>query len=271
MPVCRVEKSSNYTVMANFHLKDKSLSMKAKGLLSFMLSLPDDWDFSIHGLMQFFSDGESSVRTALKELEEHEYLERTPVKSGGKFVDIQYTLYECRKDLFLQMQGIEKPLVGNQQTVSEKPLVENPHSENPHSENRTQLNTIPLNPDEQTTKQQRESGITVEKIPPTPPLSSQSSDETPKRTRFVPPTVEEVREYCEERNSVISPEKFCAYYESVGWVVGGKTKMKNWKKAIVTWELREKEKGVAVPSREAEPTIRREDLPVYEDLPDLPF
>ncbi len=95
MPVIRVKKTKNYTVMSNFHLRDKRLSAKAIGVMSIMLSLPDDWDFTIGGLMQIIKDGRDSIAGALHELERYGYLHREQerVKSGvfGGFV---YTLYE---------------------------------------------------------------------------------------------------------------------------------------------------------------------------------
>ena len=115
MAIYRIHKTKDYTVMANWHLKDKSLSLKSKGLLSLMLSLPDEWDYSIHGLWKISSDGETTIRNTLKELEEHGYLCRTPVRENGKIIDWEYDIHE-------------------------KPLVENPHVEN-----HTQLNTKELN------------------------------------------------------------------------------------------------------------------------------
>ena len=73
MSTFRVNKNVNYTVMSNHHLQDKRLSLKAKGLLSYMLSLPDDWDYSLKGLTVGCKDGLDSVRTAVLELEEHGY------------------------------------------------------------------------------------------------------------------------------------------------------------------------------------------------------
>ena len=70
MPVIRTEKTDNFTIMANHHLRDMSLSLKARGLLSLMLSLPDDWDYSARGLACLCRDGENSIRSALKELEQ---------------------------------------------------------------------------------------------------------------------------------------------------------------------------------------------------------
>lgn len=90
----RVEKNKNYTVMSNIHLRDKNLSYKAKGLLSFMLSLPDDWDYSINGLECLSKEGKKAVRSAIKELEENKYLvrERNHLENGR--FDYDYIIYE---------------------------------------------------------------------------------------------------------------------------------------------------------------------------------
>ncbi|TGX96299.1 helix-turn-helix domain-containing protein [Hominisplanchenecus murintestinalis] len=75
MPVFRVEKNSNYTTMCNYHLRDQGLSLKGKGLLSMLLSLPDTWNYSVRGLSSITPDGVDGVLTALKELERLGYLE----------------------------------------------------------------------------------------------------------------------------------------------------------------------------------------------------
>ena len=72
--VFKIEKNQNYTVMSNHHLRDKNLSLKAKGLLSFMLSLPEDWDYSISGLVSICKEEETAIKTALKELKNQKYL-----------------------------------------------------------------------------------------------------------------------------------------------------------------------------------------------------
>ena len=76
MSVIRVHKSKNYTVMSNTHLRDKSLSLKAKGLLSVMLSLPDNWDYSIAGLVAISKENETAVKSALNELKDNNYVVR---------------------------------------------------------------------------------------------------------------------------------------------------------------------------------------------------
>ena len=75
MAVVRIYKNKNYTVMSNHHLREKKMSLKAKGLLSVMLSLPEDWDYSINGLVSICKESELAVKNALKELKEFGYLE----------------------------------------------------------------------------------------------------------------------------------------------------------------------------------------------------
>ena len=95
MSVFRVEKNSNYTVMANYHLRDKRLSFRARGLLSTILSLPDDWDYSVNGLVTLAKDGYDSVKSTLKELEQNGYLVRTRARKGhGHLGSMIYTIYE---------------------------------------------------------------------------------------------------------------------------------------------------------------------------------
>ena len=127
MSVIRVEKTSNYTVMANYHFKEKGLSLKAKGIMSLMLSLPNDWDYTVEGLATLSKDGINSVRSALKELENFHYLvmERERDKKGILRGTV-YTLYE-------------KPIVDN--PILDKPILDEPILDEPILEKRTQLNT----------------------------------------------------------------------------------------------------------------------------------
>ena len=108
MSVFRIKKNSNYTVMSNYHFKEKGMSLKAKGLLSLMLSLPDDWDYSIAGLVTLSSDGESSVRTALQELEKFGYLKRERTRRNGKLDDIIYNIYETPQSDFLNVENLKQ-------------------------------------------------------------------------------------------------------------------------------------------------------------------
>ena len=95
MAVCRVEKNKNYTTMANFHLRDKNLSNKARGLLSTMLSLPEDWDYTTRGLAMICKDGVDGITAQLKELEQCGYLVRNRVRdASGRITDMEYIIYE---------------------------------------------------------------------------------------------------------------------------------------------------------------------------------
>ena len=118
-----VNKDKNFTVISNDIFKDIRISLKAKGLLTTMLSCPDNWNYTIEGLSKITKDGKASIRSALAELEEYGYLERKQLRNDrGVFTDLEYIVYE-------------------------KPLSENRKTDNPISENRTQLNTNILNTD----------------------------------------------------------------------------------------------------------------------------
>ena len=95
MAVFRVEKTRNYTVMSNHHLRDKSLSLKAKGLLSLMLSLPEDWDYTTRGLAYICKDGVDSICTTVRELEGAGYIVRKRERrADGTLGSIEYTILE---------------------------------------------------------------------------------------------------------------------------------------------------------------------------------
>ena len=95
MTVFRVEKTKDFTVMSNHHLRNRILSLKAKGLLSLMLSLPEDWDYTTKGLAQIYKEGVDSISTALKELEKHGYLTRHRIRyKNGQLGDVEYTIHE---------------------------------------------------------------------------------------------------------------------------------------------------------------------------------
>ena len=95
MAVCRVEKNKNYTTMSNYHLRDPNLSNKARGLLSTMLSLPDNWDYTTRGLARICKDGVDGITAQLKELEQYGYLIRHRIRdSNGRITDMEYIIYE---------------------------------------------------------------------------------------------------------------------------------------------------------------------------------
>lgn len=121
MSVFRIEKTNNYTVMSNYHLREREMSLKAKGLLSLMLSLPNDWDYTIEGLVTICKENETAVKSTLNELKDFGYLEILKVQNKKGQFEYEYNIYE-------------KP-------QSKKPEVENLGVENPSVENQGQLNT----------------------------------------------------------------------------------------------------------------------------------
>jgi hypothetical protein len=114
--------------MSNHHFKEKKMSLKAKGLLSLMLSLPDDWNYSVSGLVKLSKDGKDSVMSALGELEKFGYLTRERVvDEKGRFAGIEYNIFEEPQP--------KKP-------IAEKPISAKENAEKSNAENRTQSNTI---------------------------------------------------------------------------------------------------------------------------------
>lgn len=131
MPKYIVHKTKDYTVMGNTHFREKEMTLRAKGLLSLMLSLPDDWDYSIAGLCTLSKDGRDSVMSALKELESFGYLVRIKTTDEkGHFSGYDYNVYE-------------EPQTGKPYT--ETPCSGNPNTGNPNTGNPQQLNTNILN------------------------------------------------------------------------------------------------------------------------------
>ena len=125
MAVFRVKKNANYTAMGNFHLRDKNLSLKTIGLLSIILSLPEDWDYTVEGLAMICKDGLYAVRNALIEMEENGYLVRDRIRDGkGRLGGTVYTIYEDPMH--------DNPAFGNR-------MLDNPIGEKPALEKHMQL------------------------------------------------------------------------------------------------------------------------------------
>ena len=137
MAVFRIEKTRDYTVMANHHLRNTKLSLKAKGLLSLMLSLPEDWDYTTKGLAKICKDGVDSICSTVNELEEHGYVIRERIRNAkGQLTDIQYTILEQPKP---PQPGQGKPKQEN--PVLDSPVLGTPKQEEPEQGNPAQLNT----------------------------------------------------------------------------------------------------------------------------------
>ena len=139
MAVFRVEKTKDFTVMSNHHLRNVALSLKAKGLLSLMLSLPENWDYTTKGLARICKDGVDSISAALKELEKHGYLTRQRIRDRhGRLGDIEYTIHEKPVSGDLDDGNSLPPKRENPRQVN--PVQVNPELVKPEQENPAQLN-----------------------------------------------------------------------------------------------------------------------------------
>ena len=163
MAVFRIEKTRDYTVMSNYHLRDRSLSLKAKGLLSLMLSLPEDWDYTMKGLARICKDGIDSISGGIRELEAHGYLVRARVRNeNGQLGSIEYTILEQPKE------PAQTPAPVREKPIRENPIQVKPMLDAPIQENPAQLNTK---------EQNKELSITQESspIPSSPPMRNMVS------------------------------------------------------------------------------------------------
>ena len=134
MAVFRVERNKGYTVMSNHHLRNKELSLKAKGLLSQMLSLPEDWDYTLKGLSLINREKIDAIREAIKELERAGYIVRSRERDEkGRLRGADYVIFEQPQPPTPDLPTLENPTLDN--PMQEKPTLENPTLENP-----TQLN-----------------------------------------------------------------------------------------------------------------------------------
>ena len=213
--IFRVVKDTNFTVMGNWHLRDTNLSLKAKGLLSIILSLPDEWDFSVGGLCSVTGEGEWSLKKALDELKKSGYLvinKIMPSKDNGGRLQYEYVIYEKSQKQELENKGLNTTVLKQQPCI--QPLENLPHNK-------------------YTNKLNKELNKEISK-------DDEEKEKLNKKKKFVKPTVEEIRAYCDEKGYTLDAEKFFDYYESVGWK-RGKSPVKDWKATVRTWARNAKE------------------------------
>ena len=190
----RQDKLTDFTVIRNAIFKDYRLSAKAVGVACKLLSLPTDWEYSVKGITSLFSDGETSIRSAVSELEEFGYLRREQRRADGKFAASVYVIADTTK--------------------RDNPFAENPSSDNPSADERPQYNTKEYNTKE---------------------LNTNNNNKSINRVyRFIPPSLEMVRDYIAEKGYSIDAERFIDYYTANGWMVG-KNRMKDWKATVRNW------------------------------------
>ena len=136
MAVFRIERTRDYTVMSNHHLRNHELSLKAKGLLSMMLSLPDDWNYTTRGLAKICKEGVDAIGNALRELETAGYIVRHQLRDRqGRISDTEYVIYEQP-----QPRQPETPGPDTAEPDTASPDTENPYMDKPDTEKPAELN-----------------------------------------------------------------------------------------------------------------------------------
>jgi len=189
--VFRINKTKDFTVMSNYHLQDPNLSLKAKGLLSILFSLPEDWNYSKNGLLGLIREGKAVLESVMKELKEQGYLKITQNRVDGKY-SYEYDIYETPYTI---LPNTEKPYTENQYTYK----ILNNKILNKEIDNNKLLST--------------------------------------KKSKFIPPTLEEITAYCIQRNNGVDPQKIFDYYSSNDWKDSKGQPIKNWKQKIIgVWE-----------------------------------
>lgn len=218
----RAEHISDFSQIDNALLRDTSLSDGARSLLFFMLSMSDEWTFSIKSLANQFGVETSTIQARITELKEKGYIQtKRQREKGGRFLS-------CAWDIF------EAPPRSENSTRGENHTRKKPHDENTtcgvhHVRKNTTVKNINI-------KEHQD----IKNI--------KSIEES---ARFIRPTLEEVASYCEERKNNVDPQRFIDYYTANGWKVG-RNPMKDWKAAVRTWERGGKPAGHCQPKDEPE-------------------
>lgn len=254
----------NYTTIDNTIFKDKNLSAKAKGILSQMFSLPDDWNYSIKGLSDLFSDGELSIKNGLDELKERGYLKVNCIRdSKGRISD---WLYIIKEDPTLDDTDVDLPELENRYVDNKGQLNTNILSTNKSNTNQCSCKNsfVNENSTSSNSNKEKEKENIYETI--VSPIFSKDS----MKKRFVKPTFKEVEAYIREQNYDIDAHTFFDYYESCGWTVGKNKPMKDWKASVRYWVSSRKNNGdSSKPTEEGHQYNVRQYFPGDEDK--IPF
>ena len=213
----RDDHNDSFTMIRNDVLNDKNLSFEAKGFLVYLLSFTDEWEFSINGLAYTTGLTRNTIMRLVKELKKAGYIhQKKKQNKKGQFTSYEWDIYEL-------------PEVNENRTSVNAELGENRTTATPKYGERRPITS---------TNNKQVPNIT----------STNSKEKSIKEKRFVPPTVEEVKAYCETRGNSVDPEAFVAFYQSKGWKVG-KNPMKDWKAAVITWEKHDKRPTKARPEK----------------------
>ena len=198
MAVFCLVRTNNYTVMSNYHLRDKTLSLKAKGLLSLMLSLPETWDYTLAGLARISLEGKDAIRAAVMELEKAGYIHRSQTTDkAGKFSSNEYIIREYPDSYKPSPEG-----PSSAQPLPENPTTDKPSTVSTQTENPTQINKDPVKKEKIITN-----SVSTESFP-----FSSAPSTVPAPVQAQPP---EVKGRKRSRSSGMSQREMDAYRELI--------------------------------------------------------
>ena len=207
MAVFRVERTQNYTIMSNYHLRDKSISLKAKGLLSQMLSLPEDWDYTLTGLAKINQEGKDAIRAAVVELERAGYIYRCQtVDQAGKFSSNEYIIRE---------RPVPVPPAGPSSALpsSENPTTEYPAAGGTAAEKSTQIIKERRKKEQQRTDSRKKESLPI----PSTPFPGTMDAKGRKRSRERPVDHQEMDAY---RSLIRENIRYEDFVQKRPWDVG---------------------------------------------------
>ena len=196
MAVFRIERTRDYTVMSNHHLRDKALSLKSKGLLSMMLSLPEDWNYTTRGLAKICKEGVDAIGGALRELEAAGYIVRHQLRDRqGRISDTEYVIYEQP-----QPKAPDTP-----QPYTASPDTENPYLADPDTEKPAELNI-----EKSRTQKSNTQGSSTDSIP----FGETAAARPPERKGRDAMSVEEMESYRDLVLENIEYDHLCREFET---------------------------------------------------------
>ena len=196
MAVFRIERTRDYTVMSNHHLRDKALSLKSKGLLSMMLSLPEDWNYTTRGLAKICKEGVDAIGGALRELESAGYIVRHQMRDRqGRISDTEYVIYEQP-----QPKASDTP-----QPDTASPDTENPYLADPDTEKPAELNI-----EKSRTQKSNTQGSSTDSIP----FRATAAARPPERKGRDSMSMEEMQDYRELILENIEYDHLCREFET---------------------------------------------------------
>lgn len=222
-------RTKGFSIIDNGCIQNESLSWRARGILAYLLSMPDDWKIYKKELEKRAPDGRESLAAGFKELMDAGYIKAERViDEGGRFAGYDYTVDE-------------EPHTALPYTVLPETVL--PDTVNPH--------LLSTNTKQSTNSTKDPAAKRIQKTPK-PENLLQPTPEPTQEKRFQRPTAEEVKAYCDERKNNIDPQAFVDYYEARDWRTGN-SRIKDWRACVRTWEAHERKRNASRPASAPRP------------------